>query len=134
MFVLSVSDAWAVGFPIAVLAIQILHGVLTAVLVTKARRIDTLEADLKEALAAAMQEKLATLRAEQQAPISVLNSSMSHVYLRLNDGETAFRKLREKDTELELKFIQKISELRQFISDTCATKDDLKELEQTLKP
>lgn len=132
MLLAAVPDAWIIGFPIVMILAQFVQVSLLLYVNSKTQRITTLEADVKKAAGEAIDNRLIALRAEQLAPISVLNNNMAAVHMRLADGETAFRKLREKDSMLEVQFIERLSQLKQLISETCATKDDLREMEDRL--
>lgn len=109
-------------------ALTAINLVWTNAVAGKAKKIDTLEGELKTATINAINEKLITLRAEQAGPILLLNQQIAAIERRLELGEERFHSLEKKDHELQVEVLKALSELK----DVVATKNDLNRLREEL--
>lgn len=111
------------------LAASVLMAVFLAYVNAKAKKIDTLEAELKRATGEAIDQKLASLRTEMAAPRELMAQQIQQIQHRLDRGESRFAKLDDARHGLEVQVLKEIGALR----DVVATKDDLKRLREELQ-
>lgn len=104
------------------LVVTVLMAVLMGFVNSKAKRIDTLEGELKRATEQAIDNKLS-------AQLGRLDQRVLSVEQRLLSGDAHLKRLDERDHTLEVKVLTAISELK----DVVATKDDLERLRREIK-
>jgi hypothetical protein len=113
----AIPDAWVIALPIVLLIIQVVQAVIMWNLDRKTDRIDSLESDLKTAMAQAINAKF-----------SSYEQDIKRIYDRLERGENHFAKLDEMRHKLEVDVLRELSELK----DIVATKDELKQVWQAI--
>lgn len=124
---LAMSDSWT----IALFVINLIVGALVAWLTFRERqreqRITRLETNLEQRAEELIESKLAGVVNQLQGVINVVNERVSNIRERLAAGDTNFADLDKRDRELQMRFDMRFEQLKDYIQEHFATKDDLRE-------
>ena len=99
---------------------------------SKAAKIDKLETELKKNSDDRISTQMQLIRAEMQIPMSELRGLVAQIKERMGDGDDHFEAVDEKNHKLELKTQMMIGELRTYMAQNLATKEDFTNLNQRL--
>lgn len=116
-----VPDAWVIGWPIALFVLAIVNSIVTGVLVNRSKRIDTLEERVTDSANATIDTRFQSM-----------DRQLGEVQERLIRGEESFKTLRETDTQLRVQFVERLSDLKSYVAENCASKEDVEELKRML--
>jgi len=94
----------------------------------KAKRIDTLEADIKSSAQKAIDSQVKLAVSELRSVTAVMTAQIDQISDRLRSGDSEFKGLGKQDHVLELKFTARMDELKEYIRQTCAGKSDMQVL------
>lgn len=106
------------------LIVTVVMAVFMAVLNAKAKKIDTLEGELKRSTERVIGEQLSSIENRVSVQSVELRTRVSTIEARLLAGDATLKKLGDRDHDLEIKVLNAISDLK----DVVATKDDLDRL------
>lgn len=99
----------------------------------KARRVETLEKNLTAANEKNIEDRFAAMAKEFAAPFAAIDQNLEQINERLQRGEERFSNLNETDHKAEIGTLQAVANLQIHISKHCASKQDLKAVEDKLQ-
>lgn len=107
------------------IAVAILNGIGCTWIMTKVRRIESLEERVLKTTSELTEQKLKTV--EQK--LTPITEQLGRILERLESGETEFKGLSASDHRLEMKLTERLAEsresLKDFMRDTFAEKEDV---------
>jgi DNA repair ATPase RecN len=96
------------------------------------RKVSELQTGLHEVVGKLVDERFRGMTHQIQNSVNAFEMTMTDFKERLKDGEIAFDGLTEKDYAVEQKVLARLDELKDYVRDHAATRDDLKEHEKTV--
>lgn len=104
----------------------VVNGLLTIVVAwvaAKTRRIESLESRLEAKAEQLIDSRMSAKTGELMTEVRVMMAEMRQINARLQNGDRAFGEIFDKSHALEIKIIERISQ-------TCATREDVRHLSQ----
>ena len=98
----------------------------------KTSKIDKLEDQLKKNSDDRINTQMQLIRAELQIPLTELTCLMAAMKERMGDGDDHFEQVDEKNHRLEVKTQQMVLELKTYVVQNMATKEDVSKLNDRL--
>ena len=95
-------------------------------------RINAAEAKLHEATTKLIDERFRAMTHEVKTHVQGLTGTLDLLKLQLEDGSKAVGELYDVDHKIELGVASKIDQIKDYIREKAATKDDLKEHERSV--
>ena len=99
---------------------------------SKASKIDKLEDQLKKNSDDRINTQMQLIRAELQIPLTELNAVVAQIRERMHDGSDHFQEVDKKNHQLEIKTQVMVGELKTYIAQHMATKEDISKLNDRL--
>jgi septal ring factor EnvC (AmiA/AmiB activator) len=124
-FVAAVSDAWAIGWPIALCVLMLLNGVITGILARQASRIDSIEKRLYAKADELIEMKFQAHASILESSCKILNAAISTVQNELKEEKQETRTMLTKLGDMELRAANREGQLKDWIHKECVTMDDL---------
>jgi hypothetical protein len=117
-------------------AVSLLANVVVAlVLAWIGRKIQRIE-KLEEALTAKAEEMIAArfdaLADKCAMKHATVNGELARIDRRLENGDAAFGELNHGATEFRVKLVQAVSDLRDFVHESCARREDVEGLKKSI--
>ncbi len=117
-------DGWAV----AQWVFNVLIAIAMAYVASKNQKIETLGEEIKKSNEKRIEERFTALRETIGLHLTPLLQRIDDVCGRLKDGDESMRALGDRDQQVELKMVQRIDALKDYIREECASTKDLGEL------
>lgn len=122
---LAMADAWT----IALFVINLVVGVLVAWLLYRERareaRIVRLEQNLEHRAEQLIEARLSGVASHLEGVINVVNERVTNIRDRLKAGDNNFADLDKRDRELEARFNLRFEQLKDYLHEHFATKQDV---------
>ena len=123
---------WNLVLTVISLAISSLLTVGMFYVGSKASKIDKLEEQLKKNSDDRINTQMQLIRAELQIPLTELNAMVTQIRERMRDGSEHFEEVDKSNHRLELKTQLMVGDLKTYMVQNMATKEDFSNLNQRL--
>lgn len=125
MTALALTEGWDLAITVGQMVINVALAFSIWWLRQNAKRIDSLEAELKASAEQIIDSKLSGVATKLEGVINVLNERIDVVRERLRSGDANFADLDRRDRELEQKFALRFDALKDYLHQVFATKDEV---------
>lgn len=96
----------------------------------KDRKFETLEEKNEQKTKELVATQFELHAAKLAASMAELTTRLDGVQQRLERGDESFNHLGERDQKAEVRFVMQMGELKQWVTQNCATREDVKEMNQ----
>jgi hypothetical protein len=107
---------------------EIALGICLYVVSQRAKKVDTLEASLNDSADEKIEAKFMLSESRLLLPIEQLKAQVTEINRRLERGDGHFDDLGEREQKMQVTVLSRISELKDWMHENCASKDDLSKL------
>lgn len=103
---------------------EVVMSICLYVVAQRAKKVDTLESRLEQSANEKIEAKFAAMESKLLLPINGLKTMLDETQRRLGRGDEHFDDLNDRDRKLETALLSKLSEMKDWMHETFATKRD----------
>lgn len=136
MLTLADIDSWSIVLPIGVV-LQIAFNAWYSYALFRMRanveHVKGLESKVERVAEQLIESKLTGVVRHLEGLVGVINERVSNIKERLKSGDTSFAELDRRDRELEARFNRRMDELKDYLHQHFATKQELHDLRKRVE-